>query len=116
MRDAAVVMAEGYLEMHETKKIAATIGALIENNQGKIVVDWQDVEWINPLAIGLLLHKRSTLVDRGGELKFCRMQKNVRKIFSDFGVEEFFENYQTLEDAIESFDQEWNDGQGGVEN
>ena len=105
---ATVVMAEGVIGFHEAKQIALTIATLTEQDQRKIVVDWLAADWINPLAIGLLLARRHALISQSGELKFSRMNPTVRKVFLKFEVDELFENYATLEDAIQSFDEEWN--------
>jgi len=102
-----IVCAEGALDIHATRLIASAIAALIEQNQLQIIVDWTRAEGINPLAIGLLLAQRHNLLQKSGELKFCRMRPEIRAVFCNFHVAEFFESYATLEDAIESFDEEW---------
>lgn len=107
MQNLAVIVAEGALDMHQVKIIAAAISAMAARGQGQIILDWAAVEGINPLAIGLLLDRRHAALNSGGALKFCRMTAAVRKIFLRFKVEEFFECYETLEDAIESFNREW---------
>lgn len=102
-----IVVAEGALNIHETKIIASAIAALIAQDQVRIIVDWTKADGINPLAIGLLLAQRHALLQKSGELKFCRMRPEVRRVFSNFHVADLFESYATLEDAIESFDEEW---------
>ena len=102
-----VIVVEGALNIHETKIISAAIAALSAQDQVNIVIDWTKAEAINPLAIGLLLGQRHALLQKSGELKFCRMRREIRQVFFKFGVDELFESYATLEDAIESFDEEW---------
>ena len=115
MANITIIVAEGALDIHETKIIAAAIAALIERDQVQIIVDWTKAEGINPLAIGLLLAQRHDLLQKSGELKFCRMRPEIRRVFFDFHVAEFFESYATLEDAIESFDEEWDQESMGCE-
>ncbi len=105
--NATVVMAQGILTFDDVKQIARTIATLDAQEQRRIVVDWLDVQWINPLAIGLLLARRHALVNQSGELKFSRMRREVRDLFCKYQLDELFENYATLEDAIQSFDEEW---------
>lgn len=109
-----VVMAEGALGFPEVKIIAAAIGALIEQGRVRIIVDWTKAEWIDPLAIGLLLDRRHKLMQKNGELKFCRMTEEIRAIFCKFRVDKFFEIYATLEDALSSFDDDWGGAEGTV--
>lgn len=105
-----MVLAEGALDIHGIKIIASAIAALIEQDQVRIIVDWTKAEAINPLAIGLLLAQRHALLQKSGELKFCRMRPEIRRVFSKFGVADLFESYATLEHAIESFDEDWESG------
>lgn len=109
---ATVIMAEGAIDIHAAKIISAAIAALSAQEQVNIVIDWSKAEAINPLAIGLLLAQRRALLQKSGELKFCRMRPEVRSIFCSFGVAEFFEGYATLEDAVESFEQGWQQDEG----
>lgn len=107
---ATVIVAEGAVDIYQAKIIVAAVDALIAQRQVLVIVDWSEAQWINPLAIGLLLARRHALLHAGGEIKFCRMAQAVKEIFFKFGVAEFFENYDTLEAAIESFDEQWESG------
>jgi anti-anti-sigma regulatory factor len=46
-----------------------------------------------------------------GDLKLAGMSPFLRDIFRVVGMDRFFEDYTNLEDAIESFDDDW-DGDG----
>jgi anti-sigma B factor antagonist len=108
----SVVTARGDLDFRETREIAQVIGALAELGQNKIVLDWSETDFINPLAIGILIDRRHTLINQQGELKFSRMNSFVRGIFWKYGLDDLFENYSSLEDAIVSFDEEWSSENG----
>ena len=107
----SVVTASGDLGFRETREIAKAIGALAEQGQNKVVIDWSEADFIEPFAIAILIDRRFLLLNQSGELKFSGMNPFVRQIFSKYGVDELFENYASLEDALRSFDEEW-DGDG----
>ena len=103
----SIITAKADLDVHETRKIARAIDALIEQRQNKIVIECSGADWIDPLALGMLMACHHALVSAGGELKFARTNKMIRGIFWKFGVDELFEDYERLEDALLSFDEEW---------
>lgn len=104
-----IIMAKADLDIAETRKIARAIDALIAQKQNKIVLECSRADWIDPLALGMLMARHHALTHAGGELKFARTNQVIRRIFRKFGVDELFEDYKSLEDAIISFDEEWND-------
>jgi anti-anti-sigma regulatory factor len=54
-----------------------------------------------------LLERLKVLRNLNGDLKLAGMTPYVRDIFKVVGMDQFFEDYTTLEDAIDSFDDDW---------
>ena len=102
-----VVTARGDLGAREMGKICAAIGELADKRQSRIVVDWTEVESIDLWAIGVLLSRTHALRHLSGEIKFVRMSSPVRKIFLSYRIDDLYENYATLEEAIKSFEPDW---------
>lgn len=91
-------------------KIAVAIGNLAANEHPAIIIDWAAVDFINPLAIGILLERKAAIERAGGSLSFARMSRFLRTIFWKYGMDEIFEIYSSIEDAIASLEEEWSDG------
>ena len=65
------------------------------------------MDHINYLSIGVLLERLKLLRNLNGDLKLAGMSPFLRDIFKVVGMDRFFEDYTSLEDAIESFDDDW---------
>jgi anti-anti-sigma regulatory factor len=61
------------------------------------------VDWIDPLAIGVVLAAKAAVEAGGGDLRIARMTPFVRAILTRYGADEIFECYDSVEDACDSF-------------
>ena len=107
IQDISVIDVSGDIDFREMVRIKDVIGSLIEKERIKVVLNLKAVDHINYLSIGLLVERLRILRNLNGDLKLAGMNPYVRDIFRVVGMEQFFEEYKTLEDAIESFDEDW---------
>ncbi len=111
IQDISVIDLAGDIDFREMIRIKETIGSLIEKDRLKVVINLRAVDHINYLSIGVLLERLKLLRNLNGDLKLAGMSPFLRDIFRVVGMDRFFEDYNSLEDAIESFDDDW-DGDG----
>ncbi|MBF8254622.1 MAG: anti-sigma factor antagonist [Deltaproteobacteria bacterium] len=90
-----------------TGRIKNAIGSLIEKERIKVVLNLKAVDHINYLSIGVLLERLKLLRNLNGDLKLSGMSPFLRDIFKVVGMDRFFEEYTSLEDAVASFDDDW---------
>lgn len=107
IQDISVIDVSGDIDFREMIKIKDVIGALIERDQTKVVLNLKAVDHINYLSIGVLVERLRLLRNLNGDLKLAGMSSFVRDIFKVVGMDQFFEEYTSLEEAIESFDEDW---------
>jgi len=107
IHDISVIDINGDIDLREMIRIKDVIGSLIEKERLKVVLNLRGVDHINYLSIGVLLERLKILRNLNGDLKLAGMSPYVRDIFRVVGMDQFFEEYVTLEDAIESFDDDW---------
>jgi anti-anti-sigma factor len=104
----SVVTVKGDLSVREMQKICTAIWEVADDKRpNRFVLDWGEVESLDPWAIGVLLSRTHALKHLSGELKFARMPSYVRATFSRYKLDDLFESYASIEDAIQSFDEEW---------
>jgi anti-sigma B factor antagonist len=111
IQDISVIDLAGDIDFREMIRIKDTIGSLIEKDRLKVVINLRAVDHINYLSIGVLLERLKLLRNLNGDLKLAGMSPFLRDIFRVVGMDRFFEDYTSLEDAIEAFDDDW-DGDG----
>lgn len=107
IQDISVIDIAGDIDFREMIRIKNVIGSLIEKERTKVVLNLKAVDHINYLSIGVLVERLRILRDLNGDLKLAGMNPYLRDIFRVVGMDQFFEEYTSLEDAIESFDDDW---------
>lgn len=107
IQDISVIDVNGDIDFREMLRIKNVIGSLIEIDRIKVVLNLKAVDHINYLSIGVLLDRLKILRSLNGDLKLSGMSPYLRTIFRVAGMDQFFEEYTSLEEAIESFDEEW---------
>ena len=107
IQDISVIDLNGDIDFREMIRIKDAIGSLIEKKRLKVVINLKSVDHINYLSIGVLLERLKLLRNLNGDLKLAGMSPFLRDIFEVVGMDRFFEDYTSLEDAIESFDDDW---------
>lgn len=103
----AVIDVSGDIDFREMIRIKGLIASLIQKEQLRVVLNLKAVDHINYLSIGVLLEQLRTLRNLNGDLKLAGMNPYLRNIFRAVGMDQFFEDYASLEEAIESFDEDW---------
>lgn len=107
IQDVSVIDIVGDIDLREMVRIKDVIGSLIERDQIKVVLNLRSVDHINYLGIGVLLERLKILRNLNGDLKLSGMSPYLKRVFKIVGMDSVFEYYASLEDAIESFDDDW---------
>ena len=79
------------------------IDRLIREERIQIVVNLQDVSYIDSAGVGALVSKYVTLRKRGGNLKLMCLSERVRHVLSIAQLFGVFESFESEELAIRSF-------------
>jgi anti-sigma B factor antagonist len=82
---------------------AERIDRLIKQGRLQIVVNLQDVSYIDSAGVGALVSKFVTLRKRGGDLKLLRLSDRVRHVISIAHLLEVFDSFESEELAVRSF-------------
>ena len=82
---------------------AERIDRLIREERIQIVVNLQDVSYIDSAGVGALVSKYVTLRKRGGNLKLLCLSERVRHVISIAQLLGVFESFESEELAVRSF-------------
>lgn len=107
IQDVSVLTVVGDIDMRAMGNVKDAIEAMISAGRTKIVLDFKGVDSINYLSIGILVERLRLLRTAGGDLKLSGMNRYIKQVFALTGFDHWFEDYAKLEDAIESFLEEW---------
>lgn len=102
--DVFTLHISGDIDHLEMVNIRNAIADLIKEGHLNVIVSMDKVEHINYLSIGVLVERLKRLRICGGDLKLVGMNRYIRNIFTVVGADEFFENFDSLDDALSSFE------------
>lgn len=101
--DVAVVHLNGELSHLEMKEIEGVLHKLIGSQKVKVVLNFQQVDHVNYKTIARLLDRACRLRELSGDLKCASMNSYTRKIFRFTGADQMMESYDSVYDAVMSF-------------
>lgn len=100
--DVTILVLSG--EMINVKMdIHPTVKQLIEEGKKKVVVDIGKVKWFASTALGSLMASYSSLKAAEGEMKIARASRKIYSLFYQMKLQEVFDSYDTIEEAVASF-------------
>ena len=108
----AVIHVRGDLSFREMIEVRRAVGAFLMGGHTRMVLSMAGVDHVNYLSIGILVEQQRLLMNCSGALKIAGMNSYVRDIFALVGMDQLFEIYATVEEALESCSEEWSDSDG----
>ncbi len=77
--------------------------ALIENNKKRVVIDLEEVKFINSSGLGMLIGGLTTLRNSGGEMKLARASKKIEDLLHMTKLTTVFDIHKSVNDAVAAF-------------
>jgi len=103
INEVAVLSPQGELDLSNSKILEETIGREMGRGCKDIVVDFDDVPFVDTAGIGALITSLISLKDKEGNLKLSSLAPQVRKTLQMAGLTKIFEIYRNREEAMKSF-------------
>ena len=100
--DVTILVLSGEL-VNTRLDIHPTVKQLIEDGKKKVIVDVGKVKWFASTALGSLMASYSSLKAAEGELKIARASKKIYSLFYQMKLQEVFDSYDTVEEAVAAF-------------
>ena len=102
--DVTVIGFEGYLNKNlGDYKIKNTTIDLLNEGVRKILLQLDEVKFINSAGIGELVGAYISISNRGGVIKLCGIPEKVYKMLKITQLISIFDTYKTKEEALASF-------------
>jgi len=85
-------------------KFKGEISDLVEKGFNHVVLDMSGVPWINSTGLGILITGYHTLKAAEGSMTICNVKERVLSIFYISQLENIFQVFETLDEAMASFE------------
>lgn len=100
--DIAIVEVEGKVNINSSKLIE-TVGSLTEGGVTKIIVDIQNVDFIDYNGLSVLAIAYKSVLNRKGIMKLCGASLHIMELLRVVKLDDVFEIYNNLQEALASF-------------
>ncbi|MDP6118043.1 MAG: STAS domain-containing protein [Planctomycetota bacterium] len=98
--EAQCVRVGGYLDAGNIQQFEARINEIVGDSGKNIIVDLEELEYINSAGIGVLLNAWSALSQIEGSLQIANMPASIRRIFDVLGFSKVITIAESLEGAL----------------
>ncbi|MCK5347495.1 MAG: STAS domain-containing protein [Candidatus Heimdallarchaeota archaeon] len=78
------------LVSHAVEDLRETLKKLLSDSTSEIVLDFQSIDMIDSMGIGLLVSTHNTLTARNSRLIICNLSSDLLELFSVMRLNEFF--------------------------
>ncbi len=101
----SIIDVTGYLDAHTAPELENEFNQLIDKQQFKIVVNFNELNYISSAGLGVFMAYVETMREHNGDIKFSNLKEDVYNIFDLLGFPVLYEFFDKEEDAILKFNQ-----------
>jgi anti-sigma B factor antagonist len=87
----------------EATEINEKFNQLIDDTKLKVVIDLNEVEWMNSSGLGILIGAVSLFKNNNGQLRIINVSERIQNLLKITKLAGIFETSNSLEEAISSF-------------
>jgi len=99
----AVVAPRGDLDMATVQDVRRALTGLLDRGQSRLLVDLDDVGYIDSSGIGALIGAMKQARAAGGDVRLCALQDDVRAIFEITRLAQTMSIHPTRQEALASW-------------
>jgi anti-sigma B factor antagonist len=95
-----MINAAGVFDADGSSSFMYILMALINGGVTRVIVDMNDLEFIDSLGIGTLINAAKQIRKKNGDLVLARVPDKIEKILQPVNIQRFIKMYATEQDAI----------------
>ena len=103
VNEVNVMAFEGNLDTNTAPQAQAQIDQLIDGGSSKILINFNDLNYISSAGLRVLLATAKKLKAASGDLKICGLNQTVQEVFDISGFSSILSVVATEEDALAGF-------------
>jgi len=98
--DWQVLTVRGEVDVTTTPRVRAQLISLLSEGKPKVIVDLENVEFLDSSGLGALVAALKLARSRSGELRIvCDRQRSIRKVLEVTGLDRVLDRFDTVDDA-----------------
>ncbi len=101
--DVDIVTLNGLLNADTSSKLEMTLEHLSDQTKPLIIMNLPDLSYISSAGIGCFIGVIKSIRRKNGDIRFCNMTAKVKRVFQLLDMEDFFQFFNNIEEAIKSY-------------
>jgi anti-sigma B factor antagonist len=98
---ATVVKVAGEVDVFTAPQLREALAQAVDANGSHVVVDLEDVGFLDSTGLGVLVFGLKRVRERGGDLSLVCAHEQILKVLSITGLSKILKVYATLDEAAE---------------
>lgn len=104
--DVTILAVKGSLMVgSEIQTFHERVKDLVTRDRVKVVVDFDQVDFCGSVMLGQLTASKSTLVSKGGDIRFANVSPKLGALLRVTGLNRVFEQYSSVAEALRGFEE-----------
>lgn len=79
---------------------------LIDDDKKKIIINLENVKFMNSSGLGILIGGLTTMRKNGGDIKLCNADKRISSLLMVSQLNTVFDHHLSLDSAVKAYDSE----------
>lgn len=101
----AVVVLRGEIGTETVNQFKDRIDQLVADGQNKIIMDFQEVNYLNSMGLGVVAATLKKVKKNKGDLKLVKLSPSVQELFELTRLTKVFDIFESEDEALKSFSQ-----------
>jgi anti-sigma B factor antagonist len=101
--DVRAIRISGNLDTQTSPVAQKQLIQLIDDGATKILIDFENLNYISSTGLRMLLVAHSRLEGTSGQLRICNPNTMVQEVFETSGFSEIFSVYRSQAEALDGF-------------
>ncbi|HEX2574779.1 MAG TPA: STAS domain-containing protein [Aquihabitans sp.] len=96
----SVLRVGGEIDVATAPRLREQLIKLVNDDQHRIVVDFEDVDFIDSTGLGVLIGARKRVRVHDGDVKLVCTEPRIVKVFEITGLDQVFQIYGSMSEAV----------------
>ena len=101
--DVTLVVLRGEIGTETVNQFKDKIDQIVADGKNKLVMDFQEVNYLNSMGLGVVAATLKKVKKNKGDLKLINLSPAVQELFELTRLTKVFEIFDSEEDAVKSF-------------
>jgi len=101
--DVTLIVIRGEIGTETVDQFKEKIDQIINDGKKKLVIDLQEVNYLNSMGLGVFASALKKLKKSNGDLKLINLSPTVMELLERSRLDKVFDVFETEEEAVKSF-------------